>query len=88
MTEFGYRNIHYAGAMPWLHDMGDKATNYTAQSNLYQAFFRTFWNEDWVAGGFCWNWLNSPQREGNTDFSVQNKPALKVLKKWYDVGYN
>lgn len=88
ITEYGYRNIHFAGAEPWLHDKGGKASNYKAQMNLYKAFYQTFWKEDWIAGGFSWNWLHAPQKGMNTDFSIQNKPALDVLKKWYSLEYN
>lgn len=83
MTEFGYRNISYSGQSPWLHDEGKARPNDQAQANLYEAFFRTFWNESWVAGGFSWNWQHGAQHYENTDFTVQNKPAFWVLKRWY-----
>lgn len=88
MTEFGYRNVSYAGAMPWVHDHGKSTINNQAQLNLYKAFFETYWDEPWVAGGFSWNWLHTPQKEGNTDFSIENKPAMKVIERWYGVVYN
>ncbi|MEM6964175.1 MAG: hypothetical protein AAF573_05365 [Bacteroidota bacterium] len=87
MTEFGYRNISFAGTMPWIHDKGNATPNYQAQTNLYEAFFQSFWNEPWVAGGFSWNWLHAPQAVGNTDFSVENKPALKVIQKYFGTIY-
>ena len=84
MTEFGYRNIAHAGRKPWIH-LGDgkvEANNQT-QYNLYQAFFEAFWNKPWMAGGFSWQWFYQARYEGNTDFSVQEKPALEVLQNWY-----
>ncbi len=84
ITEYGYRNIAYAGLEPWTHDKGLKKTpNYQAQSNLYEAFFRGLWNESWVAGGFGWNWIYHELPEGNTDFSIQGKPAMQVVAKYY-----
>jgi len=83
-TEYGYRNVSYAGRKPWIHDRGEKQElNYAAQANLHQALFKTFWDQDWVAGGFAWKWFAIPLKEGNTDFTVQDKPALSVIQKWY-----
>ena len=83
-TEYGYRNVSYAGRKPWIHDRGEKQElNYAAQANLHQALFKTFWDQDWVAGGFAWKWFAIPLKEGNTDFTVQDKPALRVIQKWY-----
>ena len=84
LAEYGYRNIPYAGKRPWTHDKGEKvAVNNEAQSNLYEALFQAFWNEPWVAGGFAWKWFAHPKDKDNTSFTVQDKPALEVLKKWY-----
>jgi len=84
MTEFGYRNIAHAGRKPWTH-LGDGKVelNNRAQYNLYQAFFEAFWDKTWMAGGFSWQWFYQPRYEGNTDFSVQEKPALEVLQHWF-----
>lgn len=83
MTEFGYRNVSFSGALPWKHDKGKTPPNYDAQVNLYEAFFRAFWDEDWIAGGFSWNWIYKTLSKDNTDFTVENKPALDVIKKFY-----
>lgn len=85
ITEYGYRNISYAGQHPWVHDDGKPIPpNYKAQVNLYEAFFKAFWNESWIMGGFGWNWLYVEQSDGNTDFSVQGKPAIEVVTKYYE----
>lgn len=83
LTEFGYRNVSYAGKRPWTHDKGPATVNNQAQVNLYKAFFQTFWKEKWVAGGFAWKWFYQSQEKNNTSFSVQDKPALEVVQKWY-----
>ncbi len=84
LTEFGYRNVSYAGKRPWTHDKGEKIPpNNQAQVNLYQAFFHTFWKKSWIAGGFAWKWFAQPKSGKDTSFSVQGKPALTVLQKWY-----
>lgn len=86
ITEFGYRNIEYAGKKPWLHDFEKDRINYEAQTNLYEAFFKAFWEKDWIVGGFLWQWFHTVKNEVNTTFSPQGKPALEVVKKWYDSG--
>ena len=84
LTEFGYRNVSYAGKRPWTHDKGKNTPpNYQAQVNLLEAFFQSFWHKPWVAGGFSWKWFGNPKSGKDTTFSVQGKPALKVLQKWY-----
>lgn len=83
LTEFGYRNVNYAGKRPWTHDKDPATVNNQAQVNLLTAFFETFWEESWVAGGFAWKWFAHPKNAGNTSFSVRGKPALKVMQEWY-----
>ncbi len=83
ITEFGYRNVSFAGLRPWIHDDGKSEANDQAQVNLYKAFFNALWDEDWIAGGFSWNWDAIVKGEGNTDFSIQNKPAQNVLMDWF-----
>lgn len=88
LTEYGYRNVSFSGAMPWVHDNGNAVPNNTAQANLYEAFYRSFWEESWIAGGFAWNWMHNELALENTDFSVRNKPAFYILKRWYINSYN
>lgn len=84
LTEFGYRNVNYAGKRPWTHDRQDnKSPNYQAQLNLYEAFFEAFWDQKWIVGGFGWQWFHDLPKANNTTFSIQDKPALEVLQKWY-----
>lgn len=83
LTEFGYRNVSYSGKRPWLHDNGKAIVNNVAQRNLYEAFFQAFWDKNWVAGGFAWQWFCVPKPKENTSFSMRDKPALSVLKDWY-----
>ncbi len=84
-TEFGYRNVYYAGRHPWEHDEEKSIPYDKAQLHLYQAFFKAFWREEWVAGGFSWKWFAETPKPGNTTFSIQGKPAYGVVKYWYGV---
>ena len=87
-TEYGYRSIDYAAWKAWL--LGDVIIsnhNFEAQSNAYTAFYSTFWNEDWVAGGFFWEWKVLLKREVNNPIDygwyVNDKPVEKIIKEQY-----
>ncbi len=55
-TEYGFRSVEYGLWESWLKEFYfDKAVNFEIQNNAYEAFYETFWNEDWVAGGFFGN---------------------------------
>ncbi len=85
ITEFGYRNVIYAGHEPWTHvGDGDIVLSDENQSILLAAFFASLWQESYVLGGFLWNWNYKTLMEGNTDFSVQNKPALNIVKREFE----
>ncbi len=83
ITEIGYRNVSFAGLRPWIHDKGKSKLNNKAQVNLYEAYFRAIKNKSWIAGSFFWQWFAIPKEIGNTKFSPQGKPAIKVLEKYF-----
>lgn len=85
-SEIGYRsadNAHYA---PWNSSGG--AYNATEQVNDYEALFGYWNNYPYVAGVLWWNWQSDPNGggAGNTDYTVQGKPALQTMTKWFTSG--
>lgn len=84
-TEYGYRSIDFATRRPWeSYTNGD--ANMQVQQNAYEALFQKFWNEPWIAGGFCWKWFDHqtpPDVPALIDFTPQNKPAQDVIRQWY-----
>jgi hypothetical protein len=88
-TEFGFRSVDYAAWRDWELPseyenpvLGFNALN---QVYAYRSFLKTFWKQDYVAGGFVWKW--HPSLEGpleTNDFTPQGKPALQVIKLWYE----
>lgn len=85
-TEFGYRSVDFTGKEPWRSDRELNVVNLEAQKNTTQAFLETFWNEDWVAGGFIWKWFHNYEHAGGKDnfmFTPQNKPAETIIKEIY-----
>ncbi len=87
-TEYGFRSIDYGAWEAWL--LGNVTTsnhNYEVQNNSYIAFFETFWGEDWVAGGFFWEWkilingeINNPKENG---WYVNDKPVEEIIRDRY-----
>jgi hypothetical protein len=85
-TEFGFESKDFCAAGHWEVSEETKKTNLLAQKNSYQAFFESYWNQDWVAGGFAWKWFYNHNKAGgtqNSKFTPQNKPAEKILKNKY-----
>jgi len=86
-TEAGYRSGARAAAAPWEWPQRDRVENVDLdlQERLYEALFRTFWDEEWFAGVYWWKW-HPPGGAGvdNNGFSPQDKPAARVLARWFD----
>jgi hypothetical protein len=83
-TEFGYQSKDYTTAEPWNHS-NISSVNPIAQANALEALFNQFWKENWFAGGFLWKWYDKKDAGGkqNSDYTVQNKPSLEVIRSWY-----
>lgn len=90
-TEIGYKSTPDAAIEPW--EWVDRIQpKYRVQSlenqaNCYEAFFRTFWHQEWFAGAHFWQWQSGGRRWDrewqNFDFTPQNKPAEQTLSKWF-----
>ncbi len=87
-TEFGYLSVDGAAGKTWELEKEVKslAINEQAQANGYDALFKSFWNEEFWAGGFLWKWF--PEGRGHEgyperDYTPQNKKAQLVLQEWY-----
>ena len=85
-TEYGYRNVDFAGKEPWVSDRELISMNFEAQSNTLQGLYEEVWNEEWFAGGFLWKWFIDHERVGgetDNQFTPQNKPAEAIIEKFY-----
>jgi len=87
-TEIGYRSWHEAAEQPWEWPERDDDSGFDAvlQQRLYEAFFRTFWHQDWVAGAYWWKWFPGHPAvggPGDIGFTPQNKLAADVMSAWY-----
>ncbi|MEM1000794.1 MAG: hypothetical protein AAGN35_27320 [Bacteroidota bacterium] len=90
-TEFGYRSTDACTWNQWeIQNIPySRKVNLQAQVNAYRAFFESFWDKDWFAGVFLWQWYTnhaSAGGEDNSDYTPQNKPAEKVIREWFSKG--
>jgi len=88
-TEFGYRSIDNCAWNQWeLEKFGNSSkVNLQGQENAYRAFFDTFWDEEWFAGVFLWQWYANHSQAGgteNSDYTPQNKPSAQLIKTWFE----
>jgi hypothetical protein len=75
-TEIGYRSVDYAASVS-----PHGSYNAQAQVNCYTAALKVFANKAWFAGMFWWVWEpnTTAAGPGNTDYTLNNKPAQNVL---------
>ena len=84
-TEFGFRSVDFTAKNPW-ESSREGGVNLQGQENASEAFFKTFWKQDFISGGFIWKWFANHTKVGgitNNGFTPQNKPVEKVISKWY-----
>jgi hypothetical protein len=80
-TEMGYRSADYATWEHWT--ITRPKVNLTAQAHGYEALFRTFWEDEWVAGYFVWDWRSNRIDPNNAEWTPQDKPAADVIADWF-----
>lgn len=82
-TEYGYRSIDHCAQFPW-ESHSSTEHNEMGQSNSYEAFYKTFWHEPWIKGGYLWKWFSKPSRgTDDNSFAIQGKKASFVIKRNY-----
>ncbi len=95
-TELGYRSVGYAAEKPWVwasrEEQGVQEPDYKLQADLYDAYFSSSWEMPWMAGSvfWLWEWHGPPsntrrrRRSKELDFTPQGKPAVEVMKRWFN----
>ncbi|MHB1464575.1 MAG: glycoside hydrolase family 113 [Thermoleophilia bacterium] len=83
-TELGYRSVRYAASSPWDYSFAGTYDG-ELQARAADAALRVFNNQPWLAGIFWWDWMigGDTGGQGNTDYTVQGKPAQATLTSWY-----
>jgi hypothetical protein len=84
LTEVGYPSQASAARLPWRED-GSTEPDPALQARLYEAVFQAFYRQPWLAGMYWWKWPSSGFGGGpdDTGLTPLNKPAAKVLQKWF-----
>ena len=86
-TELGYRSMDGAASKPM--DFRDAtAVDEVEQAELFQAFFDTFGDQDWVAGSLIWDWSVDREASESRDFwdtgyTIEGKLAEAVVAQAY-----
>lgn len=84
-TEIGYRSARTAAEAPWRWPERDGSTepDSTLQARCYEAFFSTMSETSWFAGAIVWKWHPASTDRDPTAFTPQDKPAERVLSRWF-----
>ena len=82
-TEIGFRSI----PAPWKNPHAEDSEEYKAedQARCYEVVFEGIKNEPWCAGILWWKYPSYLSYRGveNNAFTPNNKPAEKVVAKWF-----
>lgn len=84
--DFGAKQVWFEPAAPAPHVKQD----FLIQAKMYEAFFQSVADEDWVKGVWAWGYwwrddFDTKYLKGDSSFhkssSVRNKPAMMIIKK-------
>jgi hypothetical protein len=83
-TEIGYRSVKNARNASW-NFSADWEYDGQEQYEDYEALFKYWDNFHYMHGFNIWNWETDPNAggEGNTDYTIQNKPAQDLVREWF-----
>ena len=86
-TEVGWPNQVTGAEFPWDYYRSPNSPDPQAQANCYESFFRTWANDPSSAGWIVWEWrtgLDQKADEKDTGYSPQGKPAMAIVKKYFE----
>ena len=83
-TEVGFPSVHGGNHRPWADGKSDDV-DLQLQARCYRAIFQAFYNKPWFEGMYWWkvgtNGFGGP---GDTSLTPWGKPAMQVIRKWYE----
>jgi hypothetical protein len=85
-TEVGYRSTKNAHLAPWYFNLSGEV-DLQEQAKDYQTLF-SYWNKiPYMQGLNLWGWETDPSAGGknNNQYTIQNKPAEKVVGYWFNL---
>lgn len=85
-----FQSQDHAAAQAWFEPMATAPSvreDMPAQADLYEAFFKSTYDEPWLAGVYTWGyWIEpgfNPKYSFEKSSSVREKPASLVIRKWF-----
>jgi hypothetical protein len=86
-TEVGWPNQVTCAKYPWDYYRSADKPDPVAQANCFEAFFRTWANENNVAGYLVWEWRSYPGQvtdpRKDTSYVPCDKPAMDVISRYF-----
>ena len=85
-TEYGFESCDFNTKQTWGSN-GVYGENQKAQVNAYESLYKSFYNQDWFAGGFLWKWhlIETTFRNKKNTFTPQEKSVIKVIENQFKV---
>ena len=83
-TEIGYKSTEDAAIEPWKwpQENREATPSNETQAKCYEAFFKSVWKKEWLAGAYFWKWYPHGGRSLNEiDFTPQGKLAEEIISK-------
>jgi Glycoside Hydrolase Family 113 len=82
-TEVGFPSARGGNLHPWQDGKRGKADP-ELQARCYQAIFKAFYNKPWFQGMYWWKvGTNGFGGRGDTSLTPWGKPAMQVVRNWY-----
>ncbi len=86
--EIGCRSARGCAAMPWDFMRKEFPHDEDEQANFYESCLSTFFDKQWLAGIFWWDWSSEiyetrEEAAKDNDFNIHLKKAEEVIKKYY-----
>jgi len=86
-TEAGYRSCVGTACKPWEWvERDSKPVDINQQALCYDVLCKCLFDKSWFAGIYWWKYYPDMSAGGKNDddFTPQNKPAERVIKKWFN----
>jgi Glycoside Hydrolase Family 113 len=85
-TEVGFPSAPGGNRRPWKDGKSGEA-DLQLQARCYQAIFQAFYDKPWFEGMYWWKvGSNGFGGHGDTSLTPWGKPAMQVVRKWYQDG--
>ncbi len=81
--EIGCRSARGCATMPWDFMHYELPYDEDEQANFFESCLQVFEDVDWMKGFFWWDWRHELPKDKHPGFSIYDKKASEVLKKYY-----